>query len=191
MKIIGIENNYSPAASDSTQAWFVLADSAITNTGKPFYIPENVGRVNVSPGIALRINRLGKHIAPRFAGRYYSEHVPVLLFSLPDMEADLRSKGLPTDASRNFDRALFAGDFKSRDELEELALYKNKDKVSLFSLCNLVLSIENIISRVSEINTLKIGDLIIPALGESVNIDIDDFLEVVCNDELLFHVKVK
>ncbi|HAO63855.1 MAG TPA: 2-hydroxyhepta-2,4-diene-1,7-dioate isomerase, partial [Porphyromonadaceae bacterium] len=38
---------------------------------KPFFIPDFAPEFVLHPALAVRIDRLGKNIAPRFAHRYY------------------------------------------------------------------------------------------------------------------------
>ena len=46
-------------------------DSALLNDSKPFFIPDFSQQVDYETELVVRINRLGKNIAPRFASRYY------------------------------------------------------------------------------------------------------------------------
>ena len=43
------------------------ADSAILKDGKPFFIPDFSNEIHYETELVVRINRLGKNIAPRFA----------------------------------------------------------------------------------------------------------------------------
>ena len=170
MKIFVIVNNYPPCALHSHQGWYLLADSAMTNTGKPFFIPENIGEVTSSMGLAVKISRLGKHVESKFAHRYYSEWAPVVHFTFKTFAERLSRDGLPLDASRSFDRSLFVGDFKPMEELKDFQLFKDGSLIHNFSLDKSVYPIDEVIRYVSDINTLKIGDLVIPALTTPVEV---------------------
>lgn len=191
MKIIVVENNYRPDAVSDYPGWYVVADSALSNTGKPFYLPEEPGRMEACLAIALRINRLGKGVEPRFASRYYSEYAPAVHFRLPDLKKELESRGLPADPSRNFDKALFVGEFKPLENLEPLKLKINGNVCTGWDLKNLISSPEEIVSRISRLNTIKIGDMIIPALSAGLIIGEGDLLEVETGNEGAFQVRVK
>lgn len=191
MKCIVVTNNYFPATLESHQGWYLIADSAITNTGKPFYMPEEVGSVTAASGIAVKISRLGKHVAAKFAGRYYSEWAPVVHFNLKSFGERLKSNGVPLDASMSFDRSLFVGDFRPVDTLKEFQFYKDGDLVQIFSHSAQVYPTEEIIRYVSDLNTLKIGDIIVTALGEPIIIKEGNLLEIKEGDQRLFHIKVK
>lgn len=191
MKIIVFNNNYNSEPCGHSNGWYLVADSAMTNTGKPFYLPENLGDTEVALSMAIKISRLGKNIDSKFSSRYYSELAPALHFRLPDYETELKSKGLATDASHSFDKSLFIGDFVPMDSIVELELRLNGDKVSLFDRNCLNMPLEDVIHKVSRLNTLKIGDIILPGLGDWVKIKEGDFLEVINKEERSFHVKIK
>lgn len=197
MKIVIISNNYPTESGQNIdpysgkRGWYLLADSAITNTGKPFFKPDNQGRVKVALGMAVKISRLGKHISEKFAPRYYSEWAPVMLFQLPNKEEALIKEGLPVDPARNFDRALFVGDFIPLEESVNFYLLKNKDSVLSFNSLDMIDGIDKIIRDVSLLNTLRIGDILVPAVTSGVFVDEEDFFEVMKGEERLFHVKVK
>lgn len=47
-----------------------MADSTTLRSGQPFFVPDFAPHYAIEPMLALRIGRLGKCIAPRFAHRY-------------------------------------------------------------------------------------------------------------------------
>lgn len=191
MKVFAFENNYKELSNNPNIGWFLIADSAVTNTGKPFYLPENVGRTMVSLTIAIRISRLGKCIEPKFSTRYYSEYAPALHFMLPDYGNQLRAEGFSMDAAHNFDKSLFVGDFKPLEEISNLELKINDNTETEFCIDSLVYPLENLISVVSRMNTLKMGDLLLPGLSRKIELKEGDLLEVVTGEEKAFQVRVK
>ena len=56
-----------------TTAVTLMADSALLRTGRAMYLPEFAHTMVAAPAVIARIDRLGKHIAPRFARRYWKE----------------------------------------------------------------------------------------------------------------------
>ena len=191
MKIIVVKNNYSVEIGEKNQGWYLLADSAMTNTGKPFFLPENCGNVMVYLGMAVKINRLGKHIEEKFAHRYYDQYAPVVHFVFESEENLLLSRGLPGDEARNFDRSLFVGEFKALEDMKPIGFRYNGEFKSVFDADKLKISIDEVIHRVSRLNTMKIGDLIVPGLISETYIKEGDFLEVLTGEEVSFNVKVK
>ncbi|MCH5228581.1 MAG: hypothetical protein J1F12_01120 [Muribaculaceae bacterium] len=191
MKIVVVVNNYPAYKKEGETGWYLLADSAMTNTGKPFYAPEEIGPIEVSLAPAIRICRLGKFIKRKFASRYYSEFAPALHFHCPEMAHRLQIEGLPQDAARNFDRSLFVGDFLSWEADTRLEMKKNGEKVSEFLFEEMIKAPDHLIENFSVINTLKIGDIMLPALSAPLIVAPGDYLEVLVNNIPSFHVKVR
>lgn len=191
MKVFVMTDNYKPARDDKASGWYFIADSAVTNTGKPFYVPDGVGKVEACLAPAVRISRLGKTVAPKFAHRYYGEMAASLHFRLPDLEASLIANGRPGDAAHSFDRALFVGEFFPFDSDSTFSLNLNGTPVASFRFSDLAKDLDEIIAEISVLNTLKMGDMILPALCRGVEIKPGDILEVKHNDEKVFHIKVK
>lgn len=104
MKTIVIE-------SASPLSWYFIADSALINAGKPFFIPEFADEFEAFLAPVVRINRIGKSIASRFAERYYTEIAPAVHFRASKLRRQLLAAGLPTDPSHSFDRAMIVGSF--------------------------------------------------------------------------------
>lgn len=54
--------------------WFYMKpDTALAKPTDDFYVPDGCSQLWYTPFFALKINRLGRHIEPRFAPRYYDE----------------------------------------------------------------------------------------------------------------------
>lgn len=191
MKVFVEVNNYGIAKENESKGWYFLADSAVTNTGKPFYLPENLGHVTVSLAPAVKLSRLGKFIASKFAPRYYNEFAPAIHFRLPELEKKLISQELPVDASRSFDKSLFVGNFMPFDRDLELSLEINDRKVCEFHFQNLKLSIDELIEKISVMNTIKIGDILLPGMSDEIVINRGDLLEVKLSGHNSFEVRIK
>lgn len=196
MKTFVAVNNHTSSVHEDNSApfvsgWFLLADSALTNTGKPFYVPFNHGKVTAKACFVVKINRLGKNIATKFAYKYYDEMAPALLFSLPEYEKLLLQQGLPADPARSFDRALFVGDFQPFHKAAEISLVKNNSNIDSLSLEDISKETDNFLYTVSEMNTMKIGDLIIPVLSDAVEVVEDDYVQIKVDGEDKFAVKIK
>ena len=48
---------------------YEIPDSSLLRSGQPFFIPDFAGEFRAMPSAVVRIGRLGKGIAPRFAVR--------------------------------------------------------------------------------------------------------------------------
>ena len=79
MKIIAVGMNYAQHNKElghtqvnAEPVIFMKPDSAILKDGKPFFIPDFSKEIHYETELVVRINRLGKNIAPRFANRFYN-----------------------------------------------------------------------------------------------------------------------
>lgn len=81
MKIIAFESLAPVAEAD------FLPDSALLLPGRPMFYPESGAGWHLVPFTAVRLNRLGKGVAPKFATRYYDALAPALRLVLPGCQA--------------------------------------------------------------------------------------------------------
>lgn len=193
MKVTVIENN-CVKDEGAPIGWYQISDSAWTNAGKPFYIPEETGEVTVSLAPVIRFNRLGKSISEKFARRYYSEIAPALHFRLPSLRDELLRQGLSPDPSVSFDRSLIVGSFVSMESLPdhpEMELKLNGETVALWNYPAMKFDINHIISRISKTNTVKMGDFLIPVICGFTPVKIGDRLDVIMGSVGNLAVKVK
>ena len=171
MKIICIGRNYKKHAQELNNdvpehpVFFLKPDSALLNNNKPFYIPEFSQEIHHEVELVVRINRLGKHIDKQFANRYYNEVTLGIDFTARDIQRQCQAKGLPWEIAKAFDGSAPIGEFIKLDKLPEiqnlsLRLEKNGETVQDGNTKNVIFSVDEIITYVSQFITLKIGDLI-------------------------------
>ena len=93
MKILCVGMNYAAhnqelnnTLSLSEPVLFSKPESALIREGKPFFIPDFADRFDYETEIVVRINRLGKDIAERFAYRYYDEVTVGIDFTARDLQ---------------------------------------------------------------------------------------------------------
>ena len=79
MKIIAVGMNYAAHNKElhhslklSEPTIFMKSDSSLLKDGKPFFIPDFSSEIHYETEIVVKIDRLGKNIAERFAHRYYN-----------------------------------------------------------------------------------------------------------------------
>ena len=193
MKIIVFTGN-NIKEREGLLSWYNIADSALSNTGKPFYLPDDSGEVTAAIGLVLKISKLGKYIHPRFASRYYNQWAPAVHFCLKGLMDTLYANHLPVAPALSFDRSLMVGDFINISENPEkikIGLKINDESSVELNLNNFKYSAENLLHEFSKSNTVKMGDLLIPAISIANKIRIGDILDVTVNDETAFTVKVK
>lgn len=174
MKIFSVLHNYggsdaellsSPFGQGETD-WFEIPDSALLRSGNPFFIPEFDSGFAIFPSIAFRIGRLGKNIAPRFAERYLKEFTMAFCVVGLDSLAQLRAEGKPWCRAVAFDRCCWLGNLQPFDALFDYGNFEIRcaDKSYSYSPGNLLCSPAEILSLLSQNNTLKIGDFILAGL---------------------------
>ena len=119
MKIFGVGLNYPQHNKEPKETLyrgenpvvFMKADSALLKDGKPFFLPDDMGRVNFETEIVVRICRLGKAIPARFAHRYYDAVTVGIDFTAIDMLNKMREKGLPWEMCKAFDGSAVIGEW--------------------------------------------------------------------------------
>ena len=110
MKIIAVGMNYARHNKElgHTQinqepVIFMKPDSAILKDGKPFFVPDFSNEVHYETEVVVRICRLGKNIAPRFAHRYYDAVTVGIDFTARDLQRKFREAGNPWELCKGFD----------------------------------------------------------------------------------------
>lgn len=197
MKIIVADSE--PSISGNA-GWHFLPDSALTNLGKPFYVPDFANRFEARLSVALRINRIGKTVAKKFAHRYFSHVAPAVTFCAADIRERLVKENLPVDMAYSFDRSLIVGDFIPVEKFLELKSY-HICKTDLLSDtpsfkgsidCDTYIDAANsMIEKVSTMNTIKMGDLFLPVSTSPFEVKIGDRLWVTLAGEDVFRISVK
>lgn len=144
---------------------FMKPDSALLKDSKPFFIPDFSKRVDYETELVVRICRLGKNIAPRFAHRYYDAVTVGIDFTARDLQNKLRAEGKPWEISKGFDNSAVIGDFVPVNrfkDVQNLDFHLNIDgnKVQEGNTRDMIFKIDELIAYVSQFYTLKIGDLL-------------------------------
>lgn len=145
---------------------FMKPDSALLKDGKPFFIPDFSDEVHYETELVVRICRLGKHVAERFAHRYYDAVTVGIDFTARDLQRKLRAAGNPWELSKGFDGSAVVGDFVPVDKLNKdiqqlnLRLDINGNTVQEGCTADMIFHVDRIIAWISRFYTLKIGDLL-------------------------------
>lgn len=191
MKIFGIGMNYIQhnkeldGALYKTEApvLFTKADSSLLKSGKPFFVPDFMGRIDYEAELVIRICRLGKNISQRFAHRYYDAVTVGIDFTARDVQQQLREKGLPWDLSKSFDGAAAIGEWVGKDKFLDVQALRfhldiNGQTVQEGCTADMVFCIDEIVAYISQYFTLKTGDVIFTGTPAGVGpVHIDDHLE--------------
>jgi 2-keto-4-pentenoate hydratase/2-oxohepta-3-ene-1,7-dioic acid hydratase in catechol pathway len=203
MKIICIGRNYAEHIAElkherpTDPVIFMKPDSAILPAHNPFYIPDFSNDLHYEVELVVKINRLGKHIAPRFAHKYYDEIGLGIDFTARDLQNQLKDKGLPWEKAKAFDGSAVIGDFLPKTDFPdmnaiEFGLKKNQEWVQKGNSEMMLWKIDELIAYVSQFFTLKIGDFIFTGTPAGVGkVSPEDELVGFIGEKKMFEVKVK
>jgi len=202
MKIICIGRNYNQHISELNNqrpeepVVFLKPDTSILLKTFPFVIPEFTQDCQHEVEIVVKINKVGKYISPKFAHKYYDQIGLGIDFTARDVQQNLKEKGLPWEIAKGFDGSTVIGNFLSKDQFEsvqniEFSLEKNNQVVQKGNTKDMLFSIDEIISYVSQYFTLKIGDLIFTGTPAGVaKVLSGDQLKGYIADIQMFDIKV-
>ena len=204
MKIFAIGMNYAAHNKDlghtlliEEPVIFTKPESAVIREHKPFFIPDFAQRFDYETEVIVRINRLGKSIAPRFAHRYYDEVTLGIDFTARDLQDSLRSRGLPWDICKGFDGSAAIGQWIDKTLLPpptDLHFHLDIDgkKVQEGHTANMIHPIDEIIAYVSRFFTLKTGDIIFTGTPAGVGpVSEGQHLEGYLEDTKVLDVRIK
>ena len=134
---------------------------------RPVYIPAFSQEVHYECELVVRIDRVGKSIAERFAHRYYKEVGLGIDFTARDLQRQAAAEGLPWERSKAFDRsAAISPEFVSLQELDgdvqklHFTLEVNGQTRQTGDTRQMLFTVDRIIAAVSRYMTLRMGDLI-------------------------------
>lgn len=184
----------SKEMSKDSLCWYMLPDSSIVRTDNPWFIPDFDTEFILLPAIAVRIDRLGKSISPKFARRYYNEATLCLTAVAVNTLESLRTGGLPWDKAVSFDKSCMMGTFIPKDKLiQDTSLrFCLGEKTIIPDFSGFVSNIDEIISAVSADNTIKTGDIVVmPINAESLIPHHGDNLTIGGNSGNLLEIRIK
>jgi fumarylpyruvate hydrolase len=203
MKIICIGLNYRKHAMEmgrplpSEPVVFLKPDSSILKNNKPFFLPGFSSMIQYETEVVIKISKLGKGIAPKYAHRYYDELTVGIDITARDIQNKNSASGLPWELSKCFDGAAplgkfvpvsFAGDIRNIDFRLEI----NDNIVQSGNTSDMIFSIDEIIAFVSQYFTLKTGDLVFTGTPAGVGpLKKNDNLVAYLGDEPLLDFMIK
>lgn len=159
MKILGITQDGE---------LYLKGDSAILVNDKPFFLPINVGGLTATECVVARISRLGKNIAPRFAGRYYEQVTMGFDIQAPEQTN--------WTARTSIEGSLPIGEFAD----------KNEDWITPY-----IALLDDAVSKVSQLMTLRMGDFVCVDLSTQHTMQKDANIEIIKNEIRIVRCRVK
>ncbi|SFD31751.1 fumarylacetoacetate hydrolase family protein [Algibacter pectinivorans] len=203
MKLICIGRNYTDHIKElqndkpTDPVVFLKPDTAILLKKQPFFIPDFSDDVHYEVEVLVKINRVGKHIDKKFAGKYYNEISLGIDFTARDLQSTLKAKGLPWEKAKAFDGAAVIGKWIDKKEVTNInnfqfSLKKNEDFVQNGNTSHMLWKIDELIEYVSKYFTLKIGDVIFTGTPAGVGqVFANDKLTGFIEDQEMFSITVK
>lgn len=194
MKVIGIKGNYDKQEAASV---YLMADSSLQKDGKPLFLPDFAESFVAYPSLVVRINRLGKNIARRFAPRYYDAVTVGLCVEAQGFKGGAGIAGVDS-AVNAFDGAAVLGDFIPAEELgkQENATFSvavNSNQVAEIAIADMTMDIDSLIEELSKYFTFKIGDILYTGYRKECGfkLSINDVISGKLGNTDLLHFKVK
>ena len=167
---------------------FTKADSALLKNGKPFFIPDFMGRIDHEAELVVRICRLGKGIPEKFAHRYYDAVTVGVDFTAREVQKKAKDLGRPWTIAKGFDGSAVIGEWVPIARSEERSTFNIQDlhfhldingktEQTGFS-GDMLYKVDELIAYISRFFTLKTGDLLYTGTPVGVGpVHIDDHIE--------------
>lgn len=203
MKIIAIGWNYMEHNKELNRenlsphpVIFMKPETALLKDNSPFYLPDFSSQIEYEVEIVVRISKMGKNIASKFAHRYYDAIALGIDFTARDLQNQLKEAGSPWDICKGFDNSAPISKFIPAQNLNlsdlSFSLSLNGKNVQQGNTSNMIWNIDEIISFVSRYFTLKTGDLIFTGTPHGVGkISVGDHIEGFIGDEKMLDFDVR
>ena len=203
MKILAVGMNYPSHNAEMSNILstdpviFTKPETALLLNNKPFFYPDFSADIQYETEIVIKIDRLGKKIAPKFAHRYYSEITVGIDFTARDLQKRCKEKGHPWEIAKSFDNSAPVGPWVSKTEFADIQninfrLDINGKTVQEGNTKEMIFTVDEIIAHVSKYFTLKMGDLIFTGTPAGVgSVKIGDHLQAYLENELMSNFYVK
>ncbi len=203
MKIFCIGRNYADHAKEMNSPVpekpmiFMKPSTALLANNNAFYYPEFSSNIHYEVEVILKVGKNGRHIDQKFANSYYDMIGLGIDFTARDVQAVCKEKGHPWEIAKSFDfSAVISREFIPKDQLNlddlNFRLEKNGEIVQQSSTKHLIFKFDKLISYISTMFTLKMGDMIYTGTPAGVGpVQIGDVLKGYIEDQLMFECEIK
>ena len=200
MKIFCVGRNYAEHAKELGNALpeapviFMKPDTALLAPGAKFEYPSFTSDLHYEIELVLRIGKTAKNIAAANALSCVDAITVGIDFTARDVQAGLKSKGLPWEKAKAWDNSAIIGDWKpfNADGGEILfSLIKNGQKAQSGTTQDMIYSFETLLEHISGYFTLSPGDLVYTGTPAGVGPCLPgDTLAGFLGDEKLFELAI-
>ena len=203
MKIIAIGWNYMEHNKELNRenlpphpVIFMKPETALLKDNSPFYLPDFSSQIEYEAEIVVRISKMGKNMASKFAHRYYDSIALGVDFTARDLQNQLKASGSPWEICKGFDNSAPISKFIPTQNLNlsdlSFSLSLNGNNVQQGNTSDMIWSIDEIISFVSRYFTLKTGDLIFTGTPRGVGkISVGDHIEGYIGEEKMLDFDIR
>ncbi|MBR7068538.1 MAG: fumarylacetoacetate hydrolase family protein [Bacteroidales bacterium] len=205
MKIVCIGRNYADHARElgneppAEPVFFMKPDTALLRNNQPFFMPDFSQELHHEVEVVLRICRLGRHIEPRFAHRYYDAITVGIDFTARDLQRQCAQQGLPWEKAKAFDGSAPIGDFVELAGSEfdiaagiDFRLDLNGTTVQQGNTRDMLFGFDELIAHTSRYITYRTGDLLFTGTPVGVGpVRIGDRLKAYLGERLMLDFFVK
>ncbi len=193
MKIVGL------TYYDGSESLVIKSDSSMLVNRKPLFVADTIGDLQALPCCVLRVARLGRGIAPRFASRYYDAIAPGVDFFAADLLRKAKAEGKPWTEAVAFENSLAIGNWQDIDQrplaLSRWLQEKEGQDIGRWPSANSHWSQETLdqaVARVSQMLTIRQGDLIYVAANEQpMQLQREDIIRCVAGEVEQLYCKIK
>ena len=199
MKIFRIFNdniNSKEALYNNGVSIATIPDTALLIQKRPFFIPDFTHDCQAQLCACIHINRLGRSIHERLANRYYSNVTLAVHFIAKDLLCKLQAANQPWDVAIGFDNAVAIAPVSCKQEesaaIKATLCINEEEHMATFSFDEIAHKANALIEQISQVYTLRQGDLILlplPTKEQQVQIDDRISLKLGGLDHLSFNIK--
>ena len=173
MKIIGF------VYQNGSSTMVLKGDSCLLNGRKPLFIPDWTNEPVYTPCMVLRVSRLGKEIAARFASRYFDAIAPGADFTAADLLRKAQVEGGSWTEAISFDYSLAIGEWCPKESVFD-------------EQPEWLMTPEEAIQRASRVMTIRQGDLIyIQAKQAPQRVEREQVIRATLGGEEKLYCKIK
>ena len=200
MKIFCVGRNYAEHAKELGNALpeapviFMKPDTALLAPGAKFEYPSFTSDLHYEIELVLRIGKTAKNIPAANALSCVDAITVGIDFTARDVQAGLKSKGLPWEKAKAWDNSAIVGEWKpfNSDGAEILfSLTKNGQKAQMGTTQDMIYSFETLLEHISGYFTLSPGDLVYTGTPAGVGPCLPgDTLAGFLGDEKLFELAI-
>lgn len=203
MKIICVGRNYAEHIAELNNekpeepVIFLKPETAQVRPGEHFYYPDFSNDVHYEVEIVVKINKVGKNIAEKFASSYYDEIGIGIDFTARDVQAKLKAKGLPWELAKAFNGSAPVSGFIPKTEFPDIQNINFDLKIDgetrqVGNTSMMLYRIDYLISFVSRYFMLKKGDLIFTGTPKGVGaVEVGNKLSASIEGKTLLQLEVR